>query len=63
MSFGLEGPGRFTSAHAPSRRFEGRQSAAFVLTYWGTTTPIADLDGDGVVGGSDMAIVLNGWTG
>jgi hypothetical protein len=36
---------------------------AFVLTYWGTTAPIADLDDDGIVGGSDMAIVLNGWTG
>ncbi len=36
---------------------------AFVLTYWGTTAPIADLDDDGIVGGADMAIVLNGWTG
>jgi len=48
---------------AASRRFEGRRRAAFVLTYWGTTAPIADLDDDGIVGGSDMAIVLNGWTG
>ena len=36
---------------------------AFVLTYWGTTAPIADLDDDGLVAGADMAIVLNGWTG
>ncbi len=36
---------------------------AFVLTYWGTTAPIADLNDDGLVAGADMAIVLNGWTG
>ena len=36
---------------------------AFILTYWGTSAPIADLNDDGTVGGADMAIVLNGWTG
>jgi hypothetical protein len=48
---------------AASRRFECGRRAAFVFTYQGTTAPIADLDDDGIVGGSDMAIVLNGWTG
>jgi Dockerin type I domain len=36
---------------------------AFILTYWGTSAPIADLNDDGIVAGADMAIVLNGWTG
>ncbi len=36
---------------------------AFVLTYWGTSAPIADLDDDGVVAGADLALLLGGWTG
>ena len=36
---------------------------AFILTYWGSSAPIADLNDDGVVAGADMAIVLGGWTG
>jgi hypothetical protein len=36
---------------------------AFILTYWGTTAPIADLNDDGAVNGADLAILLGGWTG
>jgi hypothetical protein len=36
---------------------------AFILTYWGTSTPIADLNDDGLVNGADLAILLGGWTG
>ena len=63
MPFTPAGQVRCAVVRAASRRFEGRRRAAFILTYWGTTAPIADLDDDGIVGGSDMAIVLNGWTG
>ena len=36
---------------------------AFILTYWGSSAPIADLNDDGIVGGADLTIVLSGWTG
>ena len=36
---------------------------AFILTYWGSSAPIADLNDDGVVGAADLTIVLGGWTG
>jgi hypothetical protein len=36
---------------------------AFILTYWGSSAPIADLNDDGIVGGPDLTIVLSGWTG
>ena len=36
---------------------------AFILTYFGTSAPIADLNDDGIVGGADLTIVLGGWTG
>ena len=35
---------------------------AFILTYWGSSAPIADLNDDGIVGGADLTIVLSGWT-
>lgn len=34
---------------------------AYVLTYWGTATAIADLNRDGVVDAVDLGIVLSGW--
>ena len=36
---------------------------AFILTYWGSSAPIADLNDDGTVAGADLTIVLSGWTG
>jgi hypothetical protein len=32
-----------------------------VLGAWGTADATADLDGNGAVGGSDLAIVLGAW--
>jgi hypothetical protein len=33
-----------------------------ILANWGSQVPtIADIDGDGVVSGNDLAVVLAGW--
>lgn len=34
---------------------------AFILSVWGNADPIADIDGSGVVGGGDLAIVIVNW--
>lgn len=34
-----------------------------LLNAWGTADPVADLDGNGIVGVEDLAIVIAGWTG
>jgi hypothetical protein len=32
-----------------------------LLSAWGTSDPTADIDSNGVVGGSDLAIMLSNW--
>ena len=45
------------------RRVTGSQIAMPVTVAWymPATTPTADLNGDGVVGAADLAILLNQW--
>ncbi|MSR42164.1 MAG: hypothetical protein EXS10_09745, partial [Phycisphaerales bacterium] len=37
------------------------QDLASVLSFWETTEPSNDINGDGIVNAQDMAMILNAW--
>jgi hypothetical protein len=39
------------------------QDLAVMLAAWGTASPEADVNGDGIVDGKDLAILLGSWNG
>ncbi|MDA1008735.1 MAG: hypothetical protein O2800_07020 [Planctomycetota bacterium] len=42
-------------------RFEETSTGTFVLGFWGLPNSNADIDGDGQVSGSDLALLLGSW--